>query len=149
MSESTPNTGDEDAAMLRTFLAARDVPCPRCGYNLRAATGDRCAECGTVVRLGVSPVEPVMRAWVVALVFASIGAGIGVLFLALVVGRAGMPPSEWYWLIGLSWTCIPAAVALSLLRRRFVRLSAGAQWSIAAAFAVADVAMFVGLMFIR
>ncbi len=35
--------------LLREFLAERDVPCPRCGHNLRASNGRICPECGGAV----------------------------------------------------------------------------------------------------
>ncbi|MEO1716444.1 MAG: hypothetical protein AAFR76_04970 [Planctomycetota bacterium] len=34
-----------DADQLRAYLAERDVPCPRCGYNLRGVTEPVCPEC--------------------------------------------------------------------------------------------------------
>src|ERR1043165_104303 len=36
---------------LRTFLAERDVPCPKCGYNLRGLSGPTCPECNTLLAL--------------------------------------------------------------------------------------------------
>lgn len=33
------------ADQLRAFVADADVPCPNCGYSLRALTADRCPEC--------------------------------------------------------------------------------------------------------
>lgn len=36
-----------DAHDIRAFLRERDVPCPKCKYNLRACTQSRCPECGT------------------------------------------------------------------------------------------------------
>lgn len=36
----------EDAELLGIYLASRDVPCPRCQYNLRGLTVTRCPECG-------------------------------------------------------------------------------------------------------
>lgn len=32
--------------LLKTYGVDRDLPCPRCKYNLRGLTGDRCPECG-------------------------------------------------------------------------------------------------------
>ncbi|MEM9166951.1 MAG: hypothetical protein AAGB48_07975 [Planctomycetota bacterium] len=35
-----------EADQLRAYLAERDVPCPRCGYNLRGVREPVCPECG-------------------------------------------------------------------------------------------------------
>ncbi|MFO0830419.1 MAG: hypothetical protein U0637_01120 [Phycisphaerales bacterium] len=51
MPEQTPQSSPD----LRSYLASRDVPCARCGYNLKGLTGDRCTECGARVELGVHP----------------------------------------------------------------------------------------------
>ena len=53
-------TGDPEtrAAILRTFLAEHDEPCPACGYNLRGLRGEACPECGETLRLMVGMVEP-------------------------------------------------------------------------------------------
>jgi hypothetical protein len=99
--DNTPDTV-ADAELLARYLADRDVPCPKCGYNLRTLSGRCCTECGTALRLGVSPVEPILRAWIASVVAAATGAGIGMLFLALILGRAGMPPREWFWIVWLS-----------------------------------------------
>jgi hypothetical protein len=32
--------------LLRTYGVDRDLPCPRCRYNLRGLVGNRCPECG-------------------------------------------------------------------------------------------------------
>jgi hypothetical protein len=48
----------ERAGLAEDWACDRDVPCPRCGYNLRGLRTPRCPECGTVFRwqalLGVS-----------------------------------------------------------------------------------------------
>ena len=33
------------------YLAGRDAPCPRCGYNLRGVESSRCPECGGALEL--------------------------------------------------------------------------------------------------
>ncbi len=38
---------DQNAA----YLAERDVPCPKCGYNLRGIRGARCPECAHPIEL--------------------------------------------------------------------------------------------------
>lgn len=39
-------SGYGEARRLRTLLAERDVPCPKCGFNLRGITCGACPECG-------------------------------------------------------------------------------------------------------
>jgi len=36
---------------LEAYLAARDVPCPGCGFNLRGLAGESCPECGDGITL--------------------------------------------------------------------------------------------------
>lgn len=43
-----PATPDELAA---TYLRARDVPCPGCGYNRRDGATAACPECGRFIRI--------------------------------------------------------------------------------------------------
>lgn len=45
---SLPNS---DAVLLETMLRDRDVPCPRCAYNLRSLTSPRCPECGDEITI--------------------------------------------------------------------------------------------------
>jgi hypothetical protein len=55
----------EDAELLGIYLATRDVPCPRCRYNLRGLTVTRCPECGqelsVLVTIASVAVPPEMR----------------------------------------------------------------------------------------
>ncbi len=43
---SPQDSPTDDADLVRHYLAGRDLPCPRCGYNLRGLGGDGCPECG-------------------------------------------------------------------------------------------------------
>ena len=47
-----PDPTDEQRLLLE-FVGDRDVPCPRCGYNLRALTKPVCPECREELRLTV------------------------------------------------------------------------------------------------
>ncbi len=49
MSRVVDEQAQSDAALLVAFLTDRDLPCPRCGYNLRGLTGDVCPECGNAL----------------------------------------------------------------------------------------------------
>lgn len=44
LNSDSPPPGPADA--LEVYLAARDVPCPHCHYNLRDLSTNRCPECG-------------------------------------------------------------------------------------------------------
>lgn len=48
----TPRAG-EDPEAVRRFLAARDVPCPACSYNLRGLAALVCPECGIPISMDV------------------------------------------------------------------------------------------------
>ena len=40
-----------DGPTLRELLAAHDVPCDGCRYNLRGQTGQKCPECGRTIKI--------------------------------------------------------------------------------------------------
>jgi hypothetical protein len=42
-----------DEEILRRYIARSDVPCPSCGYNLRAGSVERCPECGAALDLSL------------------------------------------------------------------------------------------------
>ena len=67
--------------MLSRYLADRDVACPRCDYNLRDLTGDRCPECGDHLVIRINTVEPRLGALIAGLVGLSAGVGLNGLLL--------------------------------------------------------------------
>ena len=75
---------DDDAALLRQFLTARDIPCPQCTYNLRDLTGSRCPECGEELTLRLQLSEPRQAAALAGVITLAAGAGFNVLLLAFV-----------------------------------------------------------------
>lgn len=134
-----PVAPSDEGELLNAFLADRDVPCPRCGYNLRMLVGRRCPECGDELTLRVGLVEPRMGAYLTALSASCAGVGGGGLFS--LIGLTAAP---------LNWWVKPAAICLlSLLtvssvmlttvlarRRRFRAAPIGVQWAMAIASCV-------------
>ncbi|MEX0655119.1 MAG: hypothetical protein WDZ31_01850 [Phycisphaeraceae bacterium] len=70
-----------DEQLLQTYLADRDVPCPRCGYNLRTLAGRHCPECGEQLRIHVGLVHPKLKAMIAGLMGLVAGAGLSGLLL--------------------------------------------------------------------
>lgn len=66
--------GETQQRLLNELLAAEDVPCPNCSYNLRGLTGDRCPECNQRLALRVNLVEPNLGPFLTGLI------GIGMCF---------------------------------------------------------------------
>ncbi len=44
---------DKVRQVVREYLAQRDSPCPKCGYNLRGLDNDKCPECGQPAALAI------------------------------------------------------------------------------------------------
>ena len=76
-----------DDELLRQYLAGRNVPCPKCGYDLRDLSGTKCPECGRPLRLGIEQGPPPITAWVVGLVAPAATAGLNGIVIA----------AEWRW----------------------------------------------------
>ena len=108
-----------DAALLTAFLSDRDLPCPRCGYNLRSLTGGHCPECGDPLQLQVSLVEPRMGAYISLLVACCIGLGGSALF-GLLGLRAARPSwwTSWSARLLLIQFAVSSIVLFFTLRRR-------------------------------
>lgn len=68
----------DEAEILRLYLTGRDVPCPRCGYNLRDGVAGVCPECGAGIKLHVHPVIKLPLAHGVGVFGLSTGAVLGV-----------------------------------------------------------------------
>jgi hypothetical protein len=124
--------------LLRAFLAERDLPCPLCGYNLRALTAEKCPECGSEVEITVGLTEPRMAAFIAGVVGLASGVGFNTLMLFWVAwmwvidGRRGPRLQEFLpLLIGLA--VMSVALMLWLNRRRRIRaMRPGVSWPLAA-----------------
>ena len=143
--ELMPGLPLDDPTGLRSWLADRDVPCPACGYNLRRLASDHCLECGRELRLGVSAVEPFLRAWLSLLVAVLLPAGTGlVLFVALgyAVATAGLWPlmrDGWQLPVGPTLVLlhvmgsVPVSILTPVGRRRLLRWPRPTQAGVATA----------------
>ena len=141
-----------DTEALVEFLRHRDAWCPACRYNLRGLTSPRCPECGRELRLSVGAIEPFLRAWITLVVAACSAAGVGVLFGWIVIAF-GFPYDGYRhretilrWIIGVFMVTVPIAPLVLITRRRFLRLSKRAQWTIVGPAAVVTVAAFLLLL---
>ncbi len=78
------------------MLAARDIPCPVCAYNLRRITSANCPECGAQLDLRVASTDLKLGPWLVALFGLALPAGfvgtyaiIGLVYLVVTIAMGG------------------------------------------------------------
>lgn len=114
---------DPATELLRHYLADRDEPCPRCGYNLRQLQSLRCPECGDALRLRIALVEPRMAAYLTLLAVCAIALGGALLMCLLAVFQA---PGSWWTEFSariLLWMLVLAGGALACVLRfgRWIR----------------------------
>jgi hypothetical protein len=132
-----------DAQLLLAYLSNRDVGCPLCEYNLRGLTSPRCPECGRELKLSVGLVEPYLRAWMLLAFAIFAAAGIGLLFLMVLIHNE-MPGRFLEWVSFTYFIAnIPVAIIVALGRRRFMRWPQRTQWPLAWAAAALTVAGLV------
>ncbi len=76
-SELTPRAEPDEleSQLLKSLLAARDIACPVCGYNLRAIVSPNCPECGAKLDLRIGSGDLKLGAWLVALLALAVGLG--------------------------------------------------------------------------
>jgi hypothetical protein len=139
----------DQTQLLSTFLRERDVPCPRCAYNLRNATQPRCSECGLPIELAVQSVVSVNGHWTAAMVLFGANALLGLFFLCLVLQRE-WPDHRWHGAGNLTllgyMLQIPVPPLLYLRRKRFVRLPVPTQMSFWIVGALLAGVLLLGLM---
>ena len=129
----------DDPALLRQYLATRDVPCPHCLYNLRNLHNDICPECGEHVTLRVQPMEPRQAAAIAGLVLLSAAGGMNglllIYWLAVFNGR-GRGLERFVIINAVGFAVIGSLTALWLIFwRKIRRLSAVQRWLLVGACA--------------
>ena len=126
--EQPISPGDQTAptdadGLLLAFVADRDAPCPRCGYNVRNLTKPICPECEEPLLLKVGGRTYPVR-WLLAAVAPGIFTGIMAGVMAVIFLIVGPPLFVPLGLILTgSFFLVSAAVAVAIIirNRRFVR----------------------------
>lgn len=156
MPETQPPPTDEE--LLLGYLQQREAVCPVCKYNLHALTLPRCPECGMGLRLSVGTVEPYLRAWILLIVAACASAGLGVLFVVVVV-RDGWPLTTFSGRtsilefvatngsIAYFMATIPVVVLALAFRRWFIRRARATQWAFSALFSIVSILVFLAFCY--
>src|SRR5262249_8711076 len=123
----------DESKPLLAYVADRDAPCPRCGYNLRGLTQARCPECGEELRLQVGTVRPILGTLIAAM---APGLFSGIAAIIFSVEKAVFPAARpvWMWFVYL-FGAVSGLGAIGLYRWRaaFLKRSSSAQCGIAAA----------------
>ena len=116
--ESEP--GHSEFELLKMLLAVRDIPCPVCGYNLRAITSTNCPECGAKLDLRVGSTDLKLGPWLAALLVIGLPMGFlaGVALLGLTVGIVENNLEDLTFAGGLLIPAIFMAGVLAMLIRR-------------------------------
>jgi len=131
-----------DPELLTAWLADRDQPCPRCGYNLRGLVLDpvsaRCPECDLPIQLRLAQADAPIGPWLLAYTACAMGLGFdSVVLLTLLVMTAvsGGQGADLALLLLMTMMFLLAIGSLigvlMLLRRRasWARLSKKDRWS--------------------
>jgi hypothetical protein len=116
-------TPADESVLLLAFLRSRDIPCPRCGYNLRDLRAPACPECGEALCLAVRRRRSRLYIFIALLTPG--------LFSAVAAVLLGIPltlfhPPVWPPWVAEAFGILSAAVTLVLYRRKeiFFRRSA-------------------------
>ncbi len=142
-----------EAQLLKLLLATRDLPCPVCGYNLRAIASTNCPECGAKLDLRVGSTDLKLGPWLVAVL--SVGLPLGACALwSITVATFMTIQNTWAaasvtGIITLGIASIPYAIAMAALiakRRWFWKWSRTRQRVVTAIVGIGSGLVFVGLM---
>ncbi len=118
--ESEP--GQSESELLKMLLAVRDIPCPLCGYNLRAIRSANCPECGAKLDLRVGTTDLKIGPWLACVLSAALPLGFAVVMttigaiLSLMYGSSDV--GQFFFLGGLAIAY--TAVLIVLIKKRRV-----------------------------
>ncbi len=120
-----------DAEIVRLLADNRDLPCPGCGYNLRALSGNQCPECGALVSVQSLLARPRLSSLLAGVIALSAGAGLNgllLIYVAILVLRGrGFPPMTPFVMYNAIGLLVQASALLVWLRtwRRIERMRPG------------------------
>lgn len=105
------------------FLAGRSHPCPRCAYDLRDITSDKCPECGEPLVLMIGSPKP-RFGWLVLAMAPGCFSGVAALFVLVPVVISlsqRLPPGQgapWPVMVGDAFGFLSAASVWVMYRHR-------------------------------
>jgi hypothetical protein len=94
-------------AELIAYLAQRHLPCPRCGYDLRASSSAICPECAEPLELRVGSAKP-RFGWLLFAIAPGCFSGVAAIFVSIPIAASlwnGFLPGK-----GLPWPIIAADI---------------------------------------
>ncbi|MCZ6850805.1 MAG: hypothetical protein O7F17_04115 [Planctomycetota bacterium] len=129
-----------EAQLLELLLAARDIPCPVCGYNLRAIASTNCPECGAKLDLRVGSTDLKLGPWLAALLAGALP--LGIVSFVLVIGLAVDPIFFAVFFVGaLAYIMLLALVVRN--RRAFWKQPRKRQWWLAVCSAIVSLVLLL------
>ncbi len=138
--------------MLLEFVGDRNVPCPRCGYNLRALTKPVCPECREELKLTVGRAKARFGLFLAAVIpgaFSGICAFILLMIIYIVaIGGGGNAPPGVLMLDVFGWLSGLFALLLFIDRHRFLNQSESKQWTWISVIWTVHLIAFSVLMFL-
>jgi hypothetical protein len=137
-----PSAPAEDSALLRDFLAQRDIACPVCSYNLRGLSRPVCPECSAPLHLRVGSDNLRLGPWLLAVIALALALGFdGV--VAVLLGAAGLifeppkSPAEFQIFLAMFGCFVGLAAGVGTgiwllvrFRPRWNRLPSRRQWTL-------------------
>lgn len=147
--DAVADTG-RDADLLVEWLSTHNETCPVCKYNLRNLASTRCPECGWELQLRVGTKESFLAPWIATLVSLCIGAGLGIPSIILIVMSGGDIFRDRFLCGGvcMAWfsLCMPLAVVLLLVKRKFISMGGDAQRGFAVMAGMLTTLAIIGLL---
>ena len=115
-----------ESELLKQLLALREIPCPVCGYNLRAIESDKCPECGAKLDLRVGSSDLKLGLWIAAILAIALPLGFATIWAALFcyfwIVKGNYDSGEWIATGSLLLLALIEGFALGVLvriRKRF------------------------------